>query len=45
MNWGANDYFARRSMDVFISHLRKYLAEDPSVEIRNVHGKGYVLTE
>jgi two-component system, OmpR family, response regulator len=43
--WGANDYFARRSMDVFISHLRKYLAEDPSVEIRNVHGKGYVLTE
>jgi DNA-binding response OmpR family regulator len=43
--WGANDYFARRSMDVFISHLRKYLAEDPSIEIRNVHGKGYVLTE
>jgi len=43
--WGANDYFARRSMDVFISHLRKYLAEDPSVEIRNVHGKGYVLSE
>ena len=41
--WGESDYFTRRSMDVFISHLRKYLAEDPSVEIRNVHGKGYVL--
>jgi DNA-binding response OmpR family regulator len=43
--WGESDYFARRSMDVFISHLRKYLAEDPSVEIRNVHGKGYVLND
>ncbi len=41
--WGESDYFTRRSMDVFISHLRKYLSEDPSVEIRNVHGKGYVL--
>lgn len=43
--WGESDYFTRRSMDVFISHLRKYLAEDPSVEIRNVHGKGYVLND
>ncbi len=41
--WGESDFFNRRSMDVFISHLRKYLAEDPSVEIKNVHGKGYVL--
>jgi DNA-binding response OmpR family regulator len=41
--WGESDYFTRRSMDVFISHLRKYLADDPSIEIRNVHGKGYVL--
>jgi DNA-binding response OmpR family regulator len=41
--WGESDYFTRRSMDVFISHLRKYLSEDPSVRIRNVHGKGYVL--
>ncbi len=41
--WGESDYFTRRSMDVFISHLRKYLSEDPSIEIRNVHGKGYVM--
>ena len=41
--WGESDYFTRRSMDVFISHLRKYLVDDPSIEIRNVHGKGYVL--
>jgi two-component system OmpR family response regulator len=41
--WGENDYFTRRSMDVFISHLRKYLVDDSSIEIRNVHGKGYVL--
>ena len=31
-------------MDVFISHLRKYLSADPYIEIRNVHGKGYVLS-
>jgi DNA-binding response OmpR family regulator len=41
--WGESDYFTRRSMDVFISHLRKYLADDPAIEIRNVHGKGYIL--
>ena len=41
--WGENDYFTRRSMDVFISHLRKYLSGDPSLEIKNVHGKGYIL--
>ncbi len=41
--WGENDYFSRRSMDVFISKLRKYLSDDPSVKIRNVHGKGFVL--
>lgn len=41
--WGESDYFTRRSMDVFISRLRKYLSEDPSIEIKNVHGKGYVL--
>lgn len=41
--WGESDYFTRRSMDVFISHLRKYLSGDPTIEIRNVHGKGYVL--
>jgi DNA-binding response OmpR family regulator len=41
--WGESDFFTRRSMDVFISHLRKYLIDDPSVEIKNVHGKGYML--
>jgi DNA-binding response OmpR family regulator len=41
--WGESNYFTRRSMDVFISHLRKYLSDDPSIEIRNVHGKGYIL--
>jgi DNA-binding response OmpR family regulator len=39
--WGESDFFTRRSMDVFISRLRKYLSEDPSIEIKNVHGKGY----
>ncbi|MEM9856917.1 MAG: response regulator transcription factor [Bacteroidota bacterium] len=41
--WGESDYFNRRSMDVFISRLRKYLSQDPSITIRNVHGKGFVL--
>ncbi len=41
--WGESDYFNRRSMDVFISRLRKYLIKDPSINIRNVHGKGFVL--
>ena len=41
--WGESDFFTRRSMDVFISHLRKYLSEDPAIEIKNIHGKGYVL--
>jgi DNA-binding response OmpR family regulator len=41
--WGQKDYFKRRSMDVFISKLRKYLEADPNVKIANVHGKGYIL--
>ncbi|MEO9484440.1 MAG: response regulator transcription factor [Ekhidna sp.] len=41
--WGDNSYFKRRSMDVFISKLRKYLEADPEVRITNVHGKGYIL--
>ena len=41
--WGENDYFKRRSMDVFISRLRKYLKGDDKVSITNVHGKGYIL--
>lgn len=41
--WGESDFFNRKSMDVFIHKLRKYLEEDPSVRITNVHGKGFVL--
>lgn len=41
--WHDDNYFNGRSMDVFLSKLRKYLKEDPDVEIVNVHGKGYKL--
>jgi DNA-binding response OmpR family regulator len=41
--WHDDNYFNGRSMDVFLSKLRKYLKEDSSVEIINVHGKGYKL--
>lgn len=41
--WGSDSYFNSRSMDVFISRLRKYLKDDPSVEIVNVHGTGFRL--
>lgn len=42
--WGDDSYFNSRSLDVFISKLRRHLASDRSVEIKNVHGKGYKLT-
>ena len=41
--WGDDDYFMGRSMDVFISKLRKYLKEDPSIHIVNYHGVGFKL--
>jgi two-component system, OmpR family, response regulator len=41
--WGTDSYFAGRSMDVYIAKLRKYLKEDTSVEILNVHGTGFKL--
>jgi len=41
--WGDDDYFLGRSMDVFISKLRKYLKEDPRVQIVNYHGVGFKL--
>ena len=41
--WHDDNYFNGRSMDVFLSKLRKYLREDPKVEILNVHGRGYKL--
>ncbi len=39
--WGEDDYFMGRSLDVFISRLRKYLGEDPSIKIDNIHGIGF----
>jgi len=41
--WGGNDYFAGRSLDVFISRLRKYLAADPGIRIENRHGIGFIF--
>lgn len=41
--WHDDNYFNGRSMDVFLSKIRKYLKDDPSVEIINVHGRGYKL--
>ncbi|WP_423130067.1 response regulator transcription factor [Gaoshiqia sp. Z1-71] len=41
--WGDDGYFTARSMDVFITRLRKYLADDPSVGIRNIHSSGFIL--
>lgn len=41
--WGDDDYFLGRSLDVFISKLRKYLKEDPGIQIQNYHGVGFKL--
>ena len=41
--WGENSYFTTRSMDVYITKLRKYLKEEPKLEIVNIHGSGYLL--
>ena len=41
--WGSDDYFLGRSMDVFITKLRKYLLEDENINISNVHGVGFKL--
>lgn len=43
--WGTIDYFNRRSMDVHLAKIRKYLAQDPDIKITNVHGKGYILED
>ena len=42
--WGSNDYFLGRSLDVFISRLRKYFMPDPNVKITNLHGIGFRFT-
>jgi DNA-binding response OmpR family regulator len=41
--WGNDDYFNGRSMDVFISRIRKYLKDDESIQLLNVHGVGFKL--
>jgi two-component system OmpR family response regulator len=41
--WGTDSYFAGRSMDVYIAKLRKYLKDDPTVEILNIHGTGFKM--
>lgn len=41
--WIDDNYFNARSMDVYITRLRKYLKKDPSVKILNIHGRGYKL--
>lgn len=42
--WGNDNYFTTRSMDVYITKLRKYLRNDEQVEIVNIHGNGYRLS-
>lgn len=41
--WGTNDYFTSRSLDVFISKMRRYLSEDRTVSIKNIKGVGLIL--
>ena len=41
--WGENDYFLGRSLDVFITKIRKYLKDDPGLSIENVFGVGFIF--
>jgi len=41
--WGKNDYFTRKSLNVFISKLRKYFSEDPTIKIENIHNQGFIF--
>jgi len=43
MIWGEDDYFMGRSMDVYITKLRKFLSDDPNVSITNIHRTGFML--
>jgi DNA-binding response OmpR family regulator len=43
--WGSDDYFAGKSMDVYLTRLRKLLKSDTNLEIQNVHGTGFRLME
>jgi len=42
--WSHDKYFTGRSLDVFISRIRKYLSQDPRIKITNIRGVGYMLT-
>lgn len=39
--WGSDDYYLGRSLDVFISRLRRYLKDDPDIKVLNLHGIGF----
>jgi DNA-binding response OmpR family regulator len=41
--WGKNDYFTRKSLNVFISRLRNYLEAEPSIKIKNIHNQGFIF--
>ncbi len=41
--WGKNDYFNKKSLNVFVSRLRKYLSKDPDIKIENLHKRGFIL--
>ncbi|MDG1570752.1 response regulator transcription factor [Robiginitalea sp. M366] len=41
--WGRNDYFNRKSLNVFITRLRKHLTDDPDLKIENIHGQGFIF--
>lgn len=41
--WGKNDYFNKKSLNVFITHLRKYLNKDSKIKLENVHNRGFIL--
>ena len=43
--WGDDNYFNARSMDVFITKLRKYLKDDSTIDIINIHGKGFRMID
>ena len=43
--WGEDNYFTARSMDVFVTKLRKYLSKDDNLEIVNIHGNGFRLID
>ncbi|HDZ40877.1 MAG TPA: response regulator transcription factor [Bacteroidetes bacterium] len=41
--WGSDDYFTARSMDVYVTKLRKYLSGDSKISIKNIHGAGFQM--